>query len=195
MKKSRIYTKTGDMGETGLVSGNRALKSDPRIDLYGELDELNSRLGLSCSQLFEKKGFEKTCEFIHVIQSAIFDLGSNLACEPENRISYQLPQINGQLILDLEASIDLMDSALPDLKNFILPGGCTISSTIHLCRTNARSVERKIVHFHHVTQEELPENSLVFLNRLSDYLFVLARFVNFQLGIEEINWKPPKKNH
>lgn len=192
MKKSKIYTKTGDKGETGLVSGNRTLKSDGRIDLYGELDELNSRIGLSCSELALDLEFQQTVNFLHHIQSAIFDLGSNLACEVENRAKFNLPQISDEFIGDLELEIDRLDHELPPLKNFILPGGTVVAASIHLCRTNARTVERKLIHYYHTTKEELPVNSVIFLNRLSDYLFVLARYVNKIKSVEEIEWKPRK---
>lgn len=192
MKKSKIYTKTGDKGETGLVSGNRALKSDARIDLYGELDELNSRIGLACSEMSQDLEFQQIVNFLHHIQSAIFDLGSNLACEVENRTKFNLPQISDHFISDLEYEIDKLDSELSPLKNFVLPGGSVVSSLIHLCRTNTRSVERKIIAFHSQTGEDLPQNSLVFLNRLSDFFFVLARFANHLKGVQEIDWRPRK---
>jgi len=192
MKKSKIYTKTGDGGETGLVSGNRVKKSDLRLDLYGELDELNSRMGYATSLLAEDPQFKKILGFLHQIQSAIFDLGSNLACEVENREKYHLPQLSVDLIKELETEIDRMDSELEPLKNFILPGGSQASASLHLCRTGARTVERKLVNYHEVTKEELPINGSVFLNRLSDYLFVLARFVIKQQKGPEIFWKPQK---
>lgn len=191
-KKSKIYTKTGDEGVTGLVSGNRTSKADLRIDLYGELDELNSRLGYSSSMLAVDLEFQQTVNFLHHIQSAIFDLGSNLACEVENRAKFNLPQISDEFISDLELEIDKMDAELEPLKNFILPGGSLVSSSIHLGRTNARTVERKLIHYFNETKEELPANSIKFLNRLSDYLFVLARYVNKLKKVEEINWKPRK---
>lgn len=192
MKKSKVYTKTGDQGQTGLVSGNRASKADIRIDLYGELDELNSRLGVCASLLASDLEFQQIVNFVHHIQSAIFDLGSNLACEIENRAKYNLPQISDEFIGDLELEIDKLDSELPPLKNFILPGGSVVSSTIHIARTNTRTVERKIILYYETTKEELPMNSVIFLNRLSDFLFVLARYVNKVKGVEEINWKPRK---
>lgn len=192
MKKSKIYTKTGDKGETGLVSGNRTSKSDIRIDLYGELDELNSRIGLSCSKLSQDLEFQQTVNFLHHVQSAIFDLGSNLACEVENRAKYKLPQISDEFVTDLELEIDRLDHELPPLQNFILPGGTVQAASIHLCRTNARTVERKLIQFFESTKEELPVNSVIFLNRLSDYFFVLARHVNKVKSVEEINWKPRK---
>ncbi len=189
MKKSKLYTKTGDAGETGLVSGNRILKSDPRIDLYGELDELNSRIGYAESLLSQETRFKTVYEFLHHVQSVIFDLGSNLACEVENRAKYNLPTIPAEFIQEIEAEIDRLDAGLPALKNFILPGGSLAGAALHLGRTSARTVERKLIHFSQVTGEELPANSIVFLNRLSDYLFVLSRHVNQELRIPEIPWK------
>jgi cob(I)alamin adenosyltransferase len=190
MKKSKIYTKTGDSGETGLVSGNRILKSDPLIDLYGELDELNSRIGFMASLMHEDSSLKNEIILVHRIQSAIFDLGSNFACEIENRSRYKLPQLKFELIQDLEKRIDLLDEKLDPLKNFILPGGSLLASATHLCRTSARNVERKIVHYHQLSKEELPENALVFINRLSDYLFILARYSNKVNKVQEINWIP-----
>ena len=192
MKKSKVYTRTGDKGETGLVSGNRTLKSDARIDLYGELDELNSRIGFACSHMSLDLEFQQIANFLQHVQSTIFDLGSNLACEVENRARYKLPNISDQFITDLELEIDKLDAELSPLKNFILPGGSVISSALHMCRTNTRSVERKLISFHQTSKEELPANSLIFLNRLSDYFFVLSRYSNMLKNVNEIEWKPSK---
>lgn len=188
MKKSKIYTRTGDEGTTGLVSGNRIMKSDLRIDLYGEMDELNSRIGYACSHLNDK--FSAEINFLHTIQSALFDLGSNMACEFENRSKYKLPQITEELIKDLENEIDRMDAQLEPLKNFILPGGTVAASAFHLARTGARGVERRLIHYGQTSNEELPVLSVIFLNRLSDYFFVMARFVNKTFQTTEIPWKP-----
>ncbi len=188
MKKSKIYTKTGDEGKTSLVSGNRTFKSDLRIDLYGELDELNSRIGYSYALLPE--GMTEIKNFLHVIQSALFDLGSNMACEFENREKFNLPQLTEDLITQIEKEIDGMDKDLEPLKNFILPGGTAASASIHLARTGSRNVERKLVHYEHMTKEILPPLSIIFLNRLSDYFFVLARYVNKKMNGPEILWKP-----
>jgi cob(I)alamin adenosyltransferase len=186
----KVYTKTGDKGQTGLVSGNRISKADERIDLYGELDELNSRLGVAASYLDAEIEFKRTNEFLHHVQSAIFDLSSNLACEVELRAKYKLPQISQEFIQSMEDEIDHMDQDLEPLKNFILPGGTLAAAALHLCRTGARTCERKLIHFHESKGEALPENGLVFLNRLSDYFFVLARFVNKKSKVEEKLWKP-----
>lgn len=190
MKKSKVYTKTGDKGQTGLVSGNRISKADERIDLYGELDELNSRVGVASAYLDQDVFFKTTSDFLHHIQSAIFDLSSNLACEVELRAKYNLPQITEAFIQDMEQEIDLLDKDLEPLKNFILPGGSLAAASIHVCRTGARSCERKLIHFHESRAEELPAHAVIFLNRLSDYFFILARYVNKHYQIEEKLWKP-----
>lgn len=188
MKKSKVYTRTGDEGKTGLVSGSRIPKSDLRIDLYGELDELNSRIGFALSLLDSK--FKNEIDFNHVIQSALFDLGSNMACEYENRAKYNLPQITENLVKQIEDEIDRMDSELEPLKNFILPGGAPAAAALHVVRTGARGVERKIIHYKDTTNEELPHLSIIFLNRLSDYYFVFARYVNKRMNNSEMTWKP-----
>lgn len=192
MKKSRIYTKTGDKGETALVSGTRISKGSERIDLYGELDELNSRLGVAAALLEREIQLQRTSEFLHSIQSSIFDLGSQLACEAEKREGFQLPNISSEFITDLEEEIDRLDHELTPLKNFILPGGSEASAHLHLARTQARKVERKFIHFLENSKEASPENAGIFLNRLSDYFFVLARYVDKLAGVSERLWKPKK---
>lgn len=192
MKKSRVYTRTGDKGDTGLVSGTRIPKSDPRIDLYGELDDFNSRLGYATSLIETDRRFSKCVDCLHHIQSAVFDLGSNLACEPDKRAEYKLPQIPASFISEIEGEIDRMESELSELRNFILPGGTPAAAAFHLARTGARNMERKLVSFEKTTGEDLPDQSLIFLNRASDYLFVLARYVNKIQGGTERNWIPRK---
>ncbi len=189
MKKSKVYTKTGDKGETSLVSGNRTSKADLRIDLYGDLDGLNSQLGVAISHMSITKLFSLEIDFLQLIQSALFNLGSNMACEVENREKYKLPQVKASLIEQMEKEIDRMDMELEPLKNFILPGGSLSSAELHLCRTESRSVERKAVRYHKETGEPLPENCSAFLNRLSDYFFVLARYVNKKENGPELLWK------
>ncbi len=192
MKKSKIYTRTGDAGETGLVSGTRTPKSDARIMLYGEVDELNSRIGQLVSSLRSSSQFPEEMAFLEEIQSSLFDLGSNLACEADKRADWKLPQVSINIVSRMEDSIDFMDAGLEPLKNFILPGGHESASLAHLCRTSSRSVERLMVNYQHETKEVLPINGLVFLNRLSDYFFVLARWLNKKNGIGETSWKPSK---
>ncbi len=184
MKKSNVYTKTGDMGTTGLVGGTRIKKSDPRIHLYGEVDELNSHIGMAMSLL--PSDFDLT--LLVQIQSALFDLGSNLACEQEKRSQFKLPQIKEHTIARLEQDIDQMDSQLLALRNFILPGGDPAASAFHICRTVCRRLERQMVDFEDQHQGEVPEKALVFINRLSDYFFVVSRYINSIKKIDETLW-------
>ncbi|MGZ3789275.1 MAG: cob(I)yrinic acid a,c-diamide adenosyltransferase [Bacteriovorax sp.] len=186
MKKAAVYTRTGDKGTTGLVGGARIKKSDPRIHLYGEVDELNSFIGAGISLL--EVNFDK--RFLREIQSSLFDLGSNLACEKDKRDQFKLPQIKESLIIKLEGEIDRMDSTLPPLHTFILPGGAPEASAFHVCRTVCRRVERQLVDFEEQHSGEVPERALIFMNRLSDYFFVLSRFLNKEKTIDEIIWTP-----
>jgi len=186
MKKAAVYTRTGDTGTTGLVGGTRIKKSDSRIHLYGEVDELNSYIGLGIS--FLEKSFDKT--LLQQIQSSLFDLGSNLACEKEKRLQFKLPQITTSSIEKLESDIDQMDSQLLPLKHFILPGGTQSAAAFHVCRTVCRRIERLMVDFEEHHPGEVPEHALVYVNRLSDYFFILSRYLNATSKIEETQWVP-----
>lgn len=185
MKKSNVYTRGGDKGETSLVSGTRVSKGNERIDLYGEVDELNSMIGIVYSSLVEKN-LTEDLELVKEIQSSLFDLGSNLACEAVLHEKYKLPKIPYSFIEKIEKRIDEMDSACPKINYFILPTGDICASYLHLARTVCRRVERKLVA--HSLIEAIPENSLEYLNRLSDFLFIFSRYVNFKNGIQEVAW-------
>ncbi len=190
-KKASVYTRTGDKGTTGLVGGTRIPKSDLRIDLYGEVDELNSHLGVAISSFKAEKiniKFEALINSLTQIQSRLFDLGSNLACESENREKFQLPQIEQKHIDAMESSMDEMDSELVKLKSFILPGGHIVASDFHVCRTVCRRVERKLVEFGKNSEVEIPNFSREYINRLSDFFFIVSRFVNHRMSEEEILW-------
>jgi cob(I)alamin adenosyltransferase len=184
MKKAAVYTRTGDNGTTSLVSGTRLKKSQDRIALYGEADELNSLIGLGLSFLSEN--FDKN--FLITIQSALFDLGSNFACEYDNRIIYKLPVIKESFVSEIESEIDKMDIILPKLSHFVLPGGGSAASAFHVCRTTCRRLERSMVEFQDQFPKEVTSVELMFINRLSDYFFVLSRFINFKENKIEINW-------
>ncbi len=186
MKKAAVYTRTGDKGTTGLVGGTRIKKSDPRIHLYGEVDELNSYIGVGVSHL--DTDFDKS--LILVIQSSLFDLGSNLACEKEKRSQFKLPKIQESSIERLEHDIDQMDAQLTPLKHFILPGGDPAAAAFHVCRTVCRRIERQMVDFEEQHPGEIPENALKYINRLSDYFFILSRYINSNKSIEETKWIP-----
>lgn len=188
MKKSKIYTKGGDKGETSLVSGSRVSKSSHRLHIYGEVDELNSHLGLCASFMEANNLMEDELYFVYDIQSRLFDLGSNLACETEFIDKYKLPQIPDTLVQELEEKIDEIDSTLPALKNFILPGGHVLASSFHIARTICRRIERNLVSFDLEKENIIPNNSLIFINRLSDYLFVMARHANIVTKHKEMMW-------
>jgi len=191
-EKSKVYTKTGDHGLTGLVGGSRVSKGDSRIHIYGEVDELNSQLGVVIS-LIESSDLDKVrkeSSLLREIQHNLFVIGSNFACEKDKRKSFSLPEISEEEIVKLENAIDQIDSNIPPLKYFVLPGGHLISSQLHVLRTVCRRVERYASSFENQNKGELPQESLKYLNRLSDYFFVLSRLVNKASGIKEVLWIP-----
>lgn len=179
----RIYTKTGDKGNTSLIGGTKVLKSHLRIEAYGNVDELNSYLGL-CRDLIAT---ENERNLLREIQDRLFTIGSTLACDPEKETKLELPGlVEGDINL-LEQEIDKMDQSLPEMKNFIIPGGHPAVSHLHIARCVCRRAERSCVRL----QVGSPVDAIVikYLNRLSDYLFVLARFKGMQLSVEEIPWR------
>jgi cob(I)alamin adenosyltransferase len=177
----KIYTKGGDKGQTSLLGGKRVLKSDPRIEAYGTIDELNANLGF----LRDLEISETVKGDLFNIQNKLFVIGSILACE-DDPAQYNLTNIDEMDIAFLEMGIDAMEKKLPVLRNFILPGGHIAVSQCHICRCICRRAERHVVLLGEVEVQE--EVIIKYLNRLSDYLFVLARFLGHELGIEEINW-------
>lgn len=189
MKKSNIYTKRGDSGETSLIGGTRVNKSDFRVDLYGTVDELNAQIGTVTALIDGNKTYVYIHVFLIEIQNALFALGSNLACESCNRQSSKLPKLSAEFITEIEKKIDQMDGSLPELTGFVLPGGTYVAASLHICRTICRRLERKLVYFGEKSQGELPELSIELVNRLSDYFFVLSRYVNYLEKKHEHIWK------
>lgn len=189
----KIYTRSGDKGMTSLVGGTRVSKSDPRLESYGTVDELNSILGMARAELRQldlagaKPGLHLLAEQLEKIQNRLFNLGSLLACE-DARMKSRLPVISEAHISELEQHIDVMTEQLPELKEFILPGGHKLAATLHFGRTVCRRAERLTIFLYDDRQIEDPL-LLHFLNRLSDYLFVAARFANFLTGISDIKWQ------
>lgn len=180
----KIYTKTGDKGETSLVSGERVTKDHLRIEAYGTVDELNATLGL----MRDSAPDDKMNPLIETIQSLLFTIGSNLAATDKNKMA--LPTIEEQHILDLEAAMDGMDENLEPLKNFILPGGDPSASLAHLGRTVCRRAERRVVSL--MEHEAIDGVILRYLNRLSDFLFTLARYYTKAHQGVETPWRPAK---
>jgi cob(I)alamin adenosyltransferase len=179
----KIYTRTGDHGLTSLFGGKRVSKADLRIDTYGTVDELNSWIGLIRDQ--PVNGERK--EFLLFIQDRLFTTGSILATEPGNT-KVKIPSLSATDIKNIENEIDKMEGQLEPMKSFILPGGNQSVSFCHVARTVCRRAERLTIALN--STEPVNELVIQFLNRLSDYLFVLARKMSSELGIPDTPWKP-----
>jgi cob(I)alamin adenosyltransferase len=181
----KIYTRTGDKGKTALIGGTKVPKSHIRIESYGTIDELNSFIGLLNDHLQEKEAKN----FLEEIQDRLFTIGSSLACDPDKEPRMKMPDLREEDILILENQIDRMNEELPIMKSFLLPGGHPAVSTAHICRCVCRRAERVCVEMQEL---DLYIEPLIikYLNRLSDYFFVLARYTGKQLNIAEILWKP-----
>ena len=181
----KIYTKTGDKGTTSLIGGTKVSKAHERIEAYGTVDELNSHLGL-CRDLIQD---EHTKNILKELQDRLFTIGSALACDPEKETKMKIPDLTFEDVLLLENEMDRMDASLPPLQFFILPGGHPTVSHIHIARCVCRRTERLVVAL--LVSEE-PHDKLIvqYINRLSDYLFMLGRYIALQLNAEEIPWKP-----
>lgn len=181
----KIYTKTGDKGETGLFGGKRVSKSDLRVEAYGSIDELNAFIGQLKDLI---PNLTEITPVLSIIQDRLFTVGAYLASDPEkNKVT---PDLLPEDLDLLEQSIDHMEAALPPLKNFILPGGHPAVSAAHICRTVCRRAERVIVALHQI--DPVKPEVLEYINRLSDYFFVAGRKIALDLQIQEILWKPRK---
>jgi cob(I)alamin adenosyltransferase len=181
----KIYTKTGDKGTTSLIGGTKVPKSHLRIDAYGTVDELNAYIGLCRDLLTDEQGRETLLR----IQDRLFTIGSLLACDPQKQSGMQLPELKAADISLLEKQIDAMDKLLPPMKFFVLPGGHATVSHLHIARCICRRAERCCVRL----ELESPGKDPViiqYLNRLSDYLFILGRYTGHLLQAAEIAWKP-----
>jgi cob(I)alamin adenosyltransferase len=176
----KIYTKTGDKGMTSLIGGTKVPKSDLRIEAYGTVDELNSWIGL-CKDLLKDEAGKK---ILLEVQDRLFTIGSSLACDPQKEPKMKIPDLHEPDIELLEKEIDRMNDAIPPMKNFILPGGHPTLSKLHITRCVCRRAERCIVR---LEDDELI--TIKYINRLSDYLFVLSRYTGHQMNTEEIPWK------
>lgn len=179
----KIYTKTGDQGETSLFGGKRVSKSSERIETYGTVDELNSFLGLTISEIKD----EKLKSDLLKIQNQLFVVGTDLATpESGKSANLQVDRTPESYINETELLIDEYNSRNDELKNFILPGGTKSSALLHVCRTISRRAERRVVSLSQT--EEVNKTIIVFFNRLSDLFFVLARYENKIAGIKDIDW-------
>lgn len=180
----KIYTKTGDRGTTGLFGGGRVPKDDPRVDAYGDVDELNAALGMARSA----EMMPRIDEVLVPVQRDLFAIGAILATPDLAKMREQLAKarIDEERIAELERAIDDCDAELSPLQAFVLPGGTPKAAALHVARTVCRRAERRVVHLQH--EVELPQLVIVYLNRLSDLLFSLARVANVRAGAGEVTW-------
>ena len=180
----KIYTRTGDDGSTGLFGTQRVSKSDPRMDCIGTIDELNASLGVACVA-----AHETLAPWLLQVQNDLFVIGSHLATPAESSVAKHLPPLTEAMIDRLEGQIDNAEAELHPLHQFILPGGCEAAARLHLARTVCRRAERLLVAF--ATSEPVSSIMLKYLNRLSDWLFVMARLGNHRAGVEDVPWEKP----
>lgn len=183
----KIYTKTGDKGQTSLFGGSRVDKDNLYVQAYGELDELNSFIGLSLHSIKT----DRIIEFLQNLSHILFSIGSDLATPFSDQKLRKSVEIDcTKLTIKLESEIDFWESQLPDLKTFIIPGGSIGSSYLHVLRTISRRLERSLIKLY--KEESINESILPYINRLSDLFFVLARAENFSLGIKDVEWDKTK---
>ena len=183
---AKIYTRRGDDGSTGLFGGPRGRKDDLRVSAYGDIDELNSALGVAR----EEVPAGDLRDLIDSLQSELFTLGAELATPDFDAAPKEVPRITPDHVARLEFEIDRLTEQLPPMKNFILPGGSRAGAALHLCRTVCRRAERKVVEL--AKSAPVPEEALAYVNRLSDLLFVMARAANLRAGGREIPWVPSR---
>jgi cob(I)alamin adenosyltransferase len=187
MRIDKVYTKGGDAGQTSLIGGERVSKANPRIDAYGTLDELNAVMGLVRTALDGSPTRDHLAPIVHRIQNELFNLGAELACgDAETRA--KLPRVEARHVEALERDIDALNDQLAPLRSFVLPGGGWVSSYLHLARTVCRRAERLIVAL--AESEEVETVAIIYLNRLSDALFVFGRWAVAKDGQPEPLWTP-----
>ena len=181
----KIYTKTGDNGTTSLIGGTKVLKSNERIEAYGTIDELNAHIGL-CRDLIDDQPVRI---MLKEVQDRLFTIGAALACDPEKETKMKIPDLHLSDVVALEKEMDKMDEQLEPLQKFILPGGHPTVSHIHIARCVCRRTERLVVNLL-ITDQDHESLIIQYVNRLSDYLFVLGRYIAKKLEVAETSWEP-----
>jgi cob(I)alamin adenosyltransferase len=181
----KIYTKTGDDGTTGLFGGERVKKASPRVEAYGTVDELNAVIGVARATQLEPW----TDELLHQVQVELFTVGAELACVPGKEDKLGMPLVGPAAAEQLEQAIDYAEASLPPLKSFVLPGGSPQAASLHHARTVARRAERAVLA---LAGPEARRDVVIYLNRLSDTLFVLSRRANAFAKVEDVPWAPRK---
>jgi len=181
----KIYTKTGDDGDTALFGGGRVHKDDPRVEAYGQVDELNSVLGLARAE-----GLGTLDALAQQLQDQLFTIGSLLATPQDSKAASHIPRVQDSWVKAMEDAIDSYDLELAPLTSFILPGGSKAAAMLHLARTVCRRAERDVVPLHRAGLVD--KHVEVYLNRLSDLLFAMARYANHKAGVKDVPWVAPK---
>ncbi len=180
----KIYTRTGDTGETGLFGGARVAKTDPRVEAYGTVDEANAAIGVA-----RAAGVSVSAdELLQTVQNELFAVGAELACAPGKESKQRLERVSDAATERLERAMDELEATLPPLKVFVLPGGSPGAAALHLARTIARRAERSVLTVS--AESPLRPELIRYLNRLSDLLFVMARAENQRSGTPDVPWKP-----
>jgi cob(I)alamin adenosyltransferase len=182
-----IYTKTGDTGDTSLFGGGRVGKDDPRVEAYGQVDELNAALGMA-----RAAGLGELDALTGTLQEQLFTLGSVLATPSDSKAAAAIPQLQPQWPVAMEKAIDDFETELTPLTTFILPAGSAASAALHFARTVCRRAERHVLPL--VRDGKAGVEAIVYLNRLSDLLFVMARVANHRAGVKDVKWVPPGKS-
>jgi cob(I)alamin adenosyltransferase len=188
----KIYTGGGDRGKTSLFSGERVPKNADRVEAYGDVDELNAFLGALAESLRDSAAAD-AADAVRAFQGDLLTVGGLLATTPDSPALENLPELDAERVRAVEAAVDRMESDLSPLKSFLLPGGSPPAVWAHLARTVCRRAERRVIRLCEGYGGRIPihlETSVVFLNRLSDYLFVLARYANRRAGVPDVPWKP-----
>lgn len=182
----KLYTKTGDKGSTGLIGGTRVSKSDVRLEAYGTVDELNAQIGV----LISLEVADEHAVFLQNMQNLLFTVGSNLATDTTKTDYKTASVMKDEFITAVEKEIDRLDQALPLLQQFIIPGGTQQSAQCHVCRTIARRAERRIIEMNDLYPVD--NKVIIYVNRLSDYFFILSRTLLKEKNMKEISWKQPE---
>lgn len=183
----KIYTKTGDGGDTSLFGGGRVGKEDPRVEAYGQVDELNAMLGLARAE-----GLGDMDALAAELQSQLFTLGAMLATPVGSKAARHIPVLRPEWVAAMEQAIDAFDAELEPLTSFILPGGTKAAAALHVARTVCRRVERRVIPL--VRADKVGPEVVVYLNRLSDLLFTMARVANHRAGVKDTPWVAPKES-
>ncbi len=186
----KLYTRTGDDGTTGLFGGGRVRKDHPRVEAYGNVDELNAAIGFAAASCDGGRPLhDEFLSLMRVMQSRLFDLGADLATPAGSKHEVRVPRISEREVAQAEKWIDMMESFNEPLSSFVLPGGCELAARLHLARTICRRAERSMITLRD-SDETISDAAIKFVNRLSDLLFAMARRANLDANVADVPWKP-----